>query len=79
MQRAMLYKVDISRAFSHIQIDPRDIDLLGLRHKHTFLDVMFGLIFFTCCSDALHHIMRQHDFTGLWNYIDYLIYTGQKI
>ena len=27
---ALLYKVDISRAFRHIHIDPGDIDLLGL-------------------------------------------------
>ena len=26
---ALLYKVDISRAFRHIRIDPADIDLLG--------------------------------------------------
>ena len=73
---AMLYKVDISR------IEPRDIDLLGLRHKYTFLDVTLplrfchGSIFFTGCSDAICHIMWQLAFNGLWNYIDDLIYTG---
>ena len=35
---ALLYKVDISRAFKHICIDPGDIDMLGLHHKHTYLD-----------------------------------------
>ena len=75
---AMLYKVEISRAFRHIRINPRDIDLLGLRHKHTFIDVMllFGFrhgLFFTRCSDTIRHIMCQHDCTGLWNYIDDLI------
>ena len=35
---ALLYKVDISRAFRHIRIDPDDIDLLGLHHKYTYLD-----------------------------------------
>ena len=35
---ALLYKVDISRAFRHIRIDPGDIDLLGLHHKYTYLD-----------------------------------------
>ena len=33
----LLYKVDISRAFRHIRIDPGDIDLLGLHYKHTYL------------------------------------------
>ena len=78
----MLYKVDINRAFRHIRIDPMDIDLLGLRHKHAFLDVTLpftfchGSVFFACCSDAICHIMRQHTFTGLWNCVDDLIYTG---
>ena len=79
---AMLYKVDISRAFRHLRIDPGDIDLLGVKHKHFFLDVTLpfrfrhGSTFFTCCSDAIRHIMRQHGFPGLWTYIDDLIYTG---
>ena len=79
---AMLYKVDISRVFSHLRIDPRDIDLLGLKHKDFFLDFMLpfgfhhGSIFFTRCSNVIHHIVRQHHFEGLWNYIDDLIYTG---
>ena len=29
---ALIYKVDISRAFRHIRIDPGDLDLLGLKH-----------------------------------------------
>ena len=35
---ALLYKLDISRAFRHIGTDPGNIDLLGLHHKHTYLD-----------------------------------------
>ena len=31
-----LFKVDISRAFRHLRIDPGDIDLLGLKHKGQF-------------------------------------------
>ena len=27
---ALIYKIDISRAFRQIKIDPRDIDLLGI-------------------------------------------------
>ena len=34
----LIYKVDISRAFRHIHIDPGNIDLLGIRHKNLFLD-----------------------------------------
>ena len=41
---AMLYKVDIRRAFRHIRVDPGDIDLLGLSHNglYTDLSVPFG-------------------------------------
>ena len=79
---AMLYKVDISRAFRHIRIDPRDIDLLGISHDNLYLDQSLpfgfrhGSVFFHCCSDVIRHIMRQHGFPGLWNYIEDLIYMG---
>ena len=42
---ALLYKVDISRAFRHLRIDPGDIDLLGIYHHQLFLDVL-------CHSDS---------------------------
>ena len=35
---SLLYKIDISRAFRHVKIDPRDYFLLGLRHKNYFFD-----------------------------------------
>ena len=35
---SLIYKVDISRAFRHIKIDPRDYFLLGLKHKNYYLD-----------------------------------------
>ena len=34
----LVYKVDISRAFRHLRIDPGNIDLLGILHKDLFLD-----------------------------------------
>ena len=79
---AMLYKVDISRAFRHIRVDPGDIDLLGLSYKGFYTDLLLPFrfrhssIFFQRCSNAIHRIMHQNDFPGLWNYIDDLIYTG---
>ena len=36
--RALIYKIDISRAFCHIQTDPVDLDLLGLKHGSYYLD-----------------------------------------
>ena len=75
---ALIYQVDISRAFRHIRIDPGDIDLLGIRHKSLFLDgslpfgFRLGSGIFERCSDAIRYIIHN----GLMNYIDDLIYIG---
>ena len=80
---ALMYKIDISRAFRQIKIDPRDIDLLGIK----FLDQYFidrsvpfgyrnGSQIFQRCSDAIRFTMKQHGFPHLFNYIDDLIYVG---
>ena len=78
----LLYKVDISRAFRQLRIDPGDIDLLGIVHNHLYLDgsVPFGFRlgfgFFERCSDAIRYIMKCHGHNALINYIDNLIYIG---
>ena len=70
-----LYKVDISRAFRHIKLDPSDYDLLGLRHDDYYVDTCLpfgyrnGSVLFQHISDAVRHIMRQHHFDVI-NYID---------
>ena len=33
---ANIFKIDISRAFRHVRIDPGDIDLLGLRFRDQY-------------------------------------------
>ena len=79
---ALLYKVDISRAFRQLRIDPGDIDLLGIVHNHLYLDgsVPFGFRlgsgFFERCSDAKRYIMKCHGNNALINYIDDLIYIA---
>ena len=79
---ALIYKVDISRAFRHIRIDPGDIDLLGISHKNLFLDVSLPFGFrhgsgiFERCSDAIRYIMKHFGHNALMNYIDDLIYIG---
>ena len=79
---SLLYKVDISRAFRHLRIDPGDIDLLGILHRDLFLDgslpfgFRLGSGFFERCSDAIRFIMKQHNHNALLNYIDDLIYIG---
>ena len=70
-----IFKVDISRAFRHVPIDPGDLDLLGLYWRDYFIDfsVPFGfkhgLSIFQRISDAVRFIMKQEGH-GIWNYID---------
>ena len=80
---ALIYKIDISRAFRQIKTDPRDIELLGIKFKNQyFIDrsVPFGYRngsqIFQRCSEAIQFTMQQHGFPHLFNYIDDLIYTG---
>ena len=35
---SLLYKVDISRAFRQLKVDPGNLDLLGLKHQSNFID-----------------------------------------
>ena len=50
---ALVYKIDISRAFRHIRIDPGDLDFLGFKHGSYFVDVTLpfgfrhGSVFFS--------------------------------
>ena len=39
----MLYKVDVSRAFRHVKLDPSEYDLLGLCHVNWYVDTFFLL------------------------------------
>ena len=80
---AQLYKIDISRAFRHVRVDPGDIYLLGFQvDRRQYIDVStpfgfrHGSLFFQRCSDAIRYIMTSHGYKGLFNYIDDLIYTG---
>ena len=79
---ALLYIVDISRAYRHIKINPRDLNMLGLKHNSYYLDgsLAFGFrhgsFFFQKCSDAIRYIMKEFGYLNLMNYIDNLIYIG---
>ena len=80
---AQLFKIDISRAFRQIKIDPGDIDLLGMKFQDQYfldLSVPFGYRhgskIFQRCTDSIRHIMSKNGFPGLYNYIDDPIFTG---
>ena len=76
----LMFKVDISRAFRQLKVDPGDIDRLGLKQDAYFIDqsVPFGYrhgsIFFEKVTDRIRYIMRKHGFYNLFNYVDDLIY-----
>ena len=79
---SMLFKIDISRAFRQLKVDPGDIDLLGFKQYSYFIDqsVPFGYrhgsIFFEKVTNSIRYIMRSHGFPDLYNYVDDLIYCG---
>ena len=77
-----LFKVDISRAFRHLRVDPGDLDLLGFKYGQYYVDgstpfgYRHGSVFFQRCSDAIRYIMKTQGHPNLINYIDDLIYIG---
>ena len=78
---SLLFKIDISRAFRHIKIDPIDYNLLGLKLDKYFIDRSLpfgyrqGSAIFQRVTDAIRFIMSQagHSIT---NYIDDLVGYG---
>ena len=73
---AHLFKIDISRAFRHVKIDPFDFDLLGLRWRDvTYVDTCLpfgsrhGMQIFQRISDAVRFIMRRDGYDVI-NYVD---------
>ena len=76
---SLLYKIDISRAFRHVKIDPRDYFLL--KHENYFFDTCLpfgyrhGSGIFTRLSDAVRFIMKNKGYDVI-NYIDDVIGFG---
>ena len=70
-----IFKVDISRAFRHVPIDPGDLDLLGLHWENYSIDrslpfgFKHGSAIFQRISDAVRFIMTSEGHK-IWNYID---------
>ena len=74
-----IFKVDVSRAFRHLNVDPRDYDLLGVNWGVTFIDARIpfgsrhGSQFFQRSNDAVRHVMRD---VNVINYIDDFLRYG---
>ena len=75
---SLLYKIDLSRAFRHIKLDPKDYNLLGLFLDGIYYDSCLPFGFkhgsgiFQRISDAVRYIMSQLGFQ-VTNYIDDII------
>ena len=73
-----LYEIDLSRAFRHVKLDPKDYNLLGLRLNGLYIDSCLPFVFrhgsalFQCLSDEVRFIMAQKGFS-VTNYIDDII------
>lgn len=76
---ALLYKIDISRAFRNLPVDPIDIQFLGIAFDSKYyidLSIPFGYIHGSACcqrvTDAIRYICNKNGF-WLFNYCDDLI------
>ena len=80
-QGCLLYKVDISRAFRHIKMDPSDYDKLGLNWDGFYFDSCLpfgfkhGSKIFQRTSNAIRYIMSKQNY-DIINYIDDLVGFG---
>ena len=75
---SLIYKIDISRAFCHIKIDPADYKLLGLNFDTYYIDTCLpfgfrhGSAIIQCVSNAIRYMMVNRG-CHVTNYIDDII------
>ena len=71
---AHLCKIDMSRAFCHIKVDPVDYDLLGLYWNSHYVETCLPLgsqhkTIFQCIIESVRYIVRKHCYKVM-NYVD---------
>ena len=60
-----IYKTDISWAFHDLRIDPRDLDMLGIKYNDYYIDEFLPFrsklrfVFFQHCLDAINFTMNE--------------------
>ena len=78
-----IFKIDISRAFRHVKIDPGNYSLTGLYHNSYYIDTCLafryrnGSAIFQRLTDAIRYIISTKGHT-VTNYIDDIIGYGLK-
>ena len=82
-QNSFIAKIDVSRAFKHLPIDPCDISMLGLHWDQYFVELSLvfefkrGSDLFQRLSDSIRFIMAQEGHYIL-NYLDDHLIFGDK-
>ena len=78
-----LHKVDLSRAFRQLRIDPKDYNLLCMKWKNKYFSDTYcpfshrgGAISYTRVTDLFRYVMGQHN-DIIYNYVDDLIGNGR--
>ena len=80
---AHIFKLDVSRTFRLLNVDPRDYDLLGVNWGETYMDtrILFGSRhrsqIFQRTSNTVVNIMCQRDINVI-NYIDDFLRFGMS-
>ena len=75
---ALIYKIDVSRAFRHERVDLGDYDLLGQEWQGMYTDtcIPFGMIYGSQrLSDTVRFMMRQKSYSMI-DYIDDYVGVG---
>ena len=78
---ALLFKIDINRAFRHVKIDPLDYDLLGLFWEESYIGTCLpfgtrhGTQIFQRLSDSIRYILKTRGFPII-NYVDDFVGFG---
>ena len=82
---ALLSKIDISRAFRNLRVDPHDFDLLGLKWRHqSYLDLSVpmglktGSAMCQRTTDVIRHVMRSKNI-DVYNYSSSMFYCESAI
>ena len=80
----LLSKIDVSRAFRNLRVDPYDFDVLGLNWRGmTYLDISIpmglktGSALCQRTTDVLRHVMASRD-VRVYNYIDDVICVHKR-
>ena len=83
-KNSFIAKIDVSRAFRHVPIDPKDIDKLGLFWNGFFIDLSlcFGLKhgsqIFQRISDSVRYIMSQENHHTVCYIDDHVLFGSTK-